>query len=289
MELIRTIGEMRAFVTRAKREGKRVGFVPTLGGLHEGHFSLLDAAGAECPVVVASIFLNPTQFAPGEDLASYPKSDEQDIAACRAHGVAAVFMPPLEEMYPGGPGECLAGVSVAKLPEHLCGRSRPGHFAGVCTVVLKLLNIVAPDRAYFGAKDFQQATIVRRMVRDLNVPVEIVVRPTVREADGLARSTRNKYLTAEQRREAPGLWGAVQLAQRLVGARRPAAREVVSAIYEYLAEHTPSGIVDYVELVDPETLAPVERTTGPVLVALAVKLGRARLIDNLLIDATGRE
>ncbi len=278
---------MRAFVARAKADGNRVGFVPTLGGLHEGHFSLFDAAAAQCPVVVASIFLNPTQFAPSEDLAAYPRNVEEDLAGCRAHGVAGVFMPAVEEMYPGGPGECLTRVSVAKLSEHLCGRSRPAHFAGVCTVVLKLLNIVQPDRAYFGAKDFQQATIVRRAARDLNVPVEIVVGPTVRDSDGLAHSTRNRYLTGQQRREAPGLFGALKLAKRVVRASHPPAGEVISAIRGYLAEHTPSGIVEYVELVDPETLAPVDATTGPVVAALAVKLGRARLIDNLLIDASG--
>ena len=287
MKVIRTIDAMRRFVRRAKGEEKLVGFVPTLGGLHEGHFSLFDAAAADCPVVVASIFLNPTQFAPTEDLASYPADERADLAACRAHGVSAAFVPAVAEMYPAGPAQCLTSVAVAKLGEHLCGRSRPGHFAGVCTVVLKLLNIVQPDRAYFGAKDYQQAAIVRRMAGDLNVPAAIVVRPTVREDDGLALSTRNRYLTAEQRGQAAALHAALKLGERMLAAPPVSGAEVAAAMRAYLSEHAPAGNVDYIELVDADTLAPVERPAGRVLVALAVKFERARLIDSLLVDAGG--
>ena len=282
MTVAESIEEIRRCVAAARAAGKTVGLVPTLGALHAGHFSLIDAARGECGFVVVSIFVNPLQFAPSEDLASYPRPIEADLAACEDRGVDAVFLPSAEQMYPR---DCLTQVTVARLSAGLCGRSRPGHFPGVCTVVAKLFHIVGADRAYFGAKDYQQSVIVRRMVEDLNLPLQVVVCPTVREADGLARSSRNEYLTPEQRAQAPALFASLQLAERMIRDGHPPAGEVVEAVREHLAEHAPDGVVDYIEIVDPEELTNVENTGGSVLVALAVTFGRARLIDNILVDA----
>ena len=281
MIVARTIQEIRAAVADARSAGNVVGLVPTMGALHAGHYSLIDAARRQCAFVAVSIFVNPIQFAPTEDLASYPRTPEADLAGCQARGVAAVFMPDAAEMYPQ---PCRTVVDVPALGRTLCGASRPGHFAGVCTVVAKLLNIVQPDVAYFGAKDFQQAAIIRRMADDLNFPLAIEVCPTVREPDGLAMSSRNAYLTPDQRRAAPALWQSLRMAAGLIADRRPPAGEVVKAILAYLADHAPGGVVDYVEIVEPRELSPVERTDGKVLIALAVRFGRARLIDNILVD-----
>jgi pantoate--beta-alanine ligase len=258
-----------------------VGFVPTMGGLHEGHLSLIDAAKAACDFVVVSIFVNPTQFAPGEDLDTYPRTPEADTDACKQRGVDLVFMPTVETMYPGG---AVATVSVGKLGEGLCGRTRPAHFAGVCTVVANLFNIVQPDKAFFGAKDFQQAVIVRRMASELNIPVEIVRCPIVREADGLAMSTRNAYLSADQREQAVALHGSLQLAQKLIRQSGPPAPDVAAEVREYLRQNAPDGEIDYVEIVEPQELTSVEIAAAPVLVAVAVKFGGTRLIDNVLVD-----
>ena len=284
MKIIYDIDEMRALVTAAKAGGKTVGLMPTLGGMHEGHFSLIDAARRDCDVVVVSIFLNPTQFGPAEDLAAYPQTLEADCAACDSRGVDVVFAPSVETMY-GGDG--LTEVRVNELSETLCGLSRPIHFAGVCTVVLKLLNIIPAQKAYFGAKDYQQAAIIKKMVADLNVPVEIVVCPIVREPDGLAMSSRNAYLTPDERAQAPALHAALQMATELIAASSPPAEQVVAAIRERLAEQAPSGEVEYVQIIDPQTLADVVTIGDRVVIALAVRFGRARLIDNLLVDAAG--
>jgi len=281
MIVARTIQEIRAAVAAAKSAGHVVGLVPTMGALHAGHYSLIDSARRQCPFVAVSIFVNPLQFGPAEDLARYPRTIEADLAGCQAHGVAAVLLPDAREMY-GRP--CRTVVEVPDLGRTLCGASRPGHFAGVCTVVAKLFNIVQPDVAYFGAKDFQQAAIIRRMADDLNFPLVIAVCPTVREPDGLAMSSRNAYLTPDERREAPALWQSLAMAADLVAGRHPPAGEVVEAILAYLAGHAPGGVVDYVEIVDPRELSPVEKTDGNVLIALAVRFGRARLIDNILVD-----
>ncbi len=281
MIVARTIQEIRAAVAAAKSAGNVVGLVPTMGALHAGHYSLIDAARRRCPFVAVSIFVNPLQFGPAEDLAKYPFTPEDDLTGCQVHGVAAVLLPDVPEMYPR---PCRTVVDSPVLARSLCGTSRPGHFAGVCTVVAKLFNIVQPDVAYFGAKDFQQATILRRMAEDLNFPLEIEVCPTVREPDGLAMSSRNVYLTPEQRREAPALRRSLQMAAGLITGKRPLAGEVVEAILAYLADRAPGGVVDYVEIVEPLGLSPVERTDGKVLVALAVRFGRARLIDNILVD-----
>jgi len=281
MNVFETIEAVRRSVRQARAAGKSIGFIPTMGALHAGHLSLLDAARGECGYVVVSLFVNPTQFGPAEDLGSYPRTPEADRAACESHGADAIFAPPVEEMYPR---PSLTQVAVPPLARGLCGRSRPEHFPGVCTVVAKLLNIVGPDRAYFGAKDRQQAVIVRRMAEDLNFPVAVVVCPTVREADGLAMSSRNRYLTGAQRVEAAALYGALQRAEGLIRREHPPAETVIEAIREHLAAHAPTGVVDYVEIVDPRELSDVQRTDRPVLIALAVGFGRARLIDNILVD-----
>ncbi|MFW6133674.1 MAG: pantoate--beta-alanine ligase [Planctomycetota bacterium] len=281
MKTVRTIAEVRQAVGEARAAGRSVGLVATMGALHAGHFSLIDRVRAAGDFVVVSIFVNPTQFAPGEDYESYPRSEAADVAGCEARGAELVFAPDAAEMYRGG---SLTTVHVARLSETLCGASRPGHFDGVCTVVAKLLNIVAPDRAYFGAKDYQQATILRRMVADLDFPVELVVCPTVRETDGLAVSSRNRYLNPDQRRQAPALYGALREGERVIAASAPPAGEVVAAVRDRLRAGAPDGEIDYVRVVDPETLADVERTDRPVVIAAAVRLGPARLIDNVRVE-----
>jgi pantoate--beta-alanine ligase len=284
MKIIRNITEMREFAEQAKAAGKTVGLVPTLGGMHDGHISLIDAAMAECDEVVVSIFLNPTQFAPTEDLDAYPLTPESDHKACEARGVAAIFEPSPEEMYGDG---AVTQVIVSELTETLCGRSRPIHFAGVCTVVSKLFNIIPAQKAYFGDKDYQQAAVIRRMVADLNIPVEIVTCPIVREADGLAMSSRNANLSADERKQATALYGALQMAAEMIAAEHPPAEQIVAAIREYLGERAPLGEIDYAQIVDPETLADVVSTERPVQIALAVQFGRARLIDNMRVDPGG--
>ncbi|MHC4983115.1 MAG: pantoate--beta-alanine ligase [Planctomycetota bacterium] len=282
MKVAKTIREVRAAIAQARqslRPGSEqaagtVGLVPTMGALHEGHYSLIDRARGECDFVTVSIFVNPAQFGPNEDLEAYPRTPEADLAGCEHRGVDLVFMPGAEEMHPQ---EALTTVAVERLARGLCGRSRPTHFPGVCTVVAKLFNIVLPERAYFGAKDFQQAVIIRQMVADLDFPVEIVVCPTVREPDGLAVSSRNAYLTAEERKQATALFGALSLAERMIRRQQPPTARVVEAIRKHLSMHAPDGMVDYAQIVDPEELTDVERTDRPVLVALAVKFGRAVL------------
>ncbi len=281
MILAETILDLRQAVRVVRAAGETIGLVPTMGALHAGHTSLIDAAAGECDFVVVTIFVNPIQFAPTEDFADYPRAPVADLALCEQHGAAAIFAPGVEEMFPR---QNETSVSVAHLSEKLCGRSRPGHFTGVCTVVAKLFNLVQPDRAYFGAKDYQQAVILRRMAEDLNFPVEVVTCPIVREPDGLAISSRNAYLTQEQRLQAPALYAALRHAQAWVRRETPAAAEVIQAIRADLAEHAPLGEVDYVQLVDPETLEDVETTDRPVVTALAVRFGKARLIDNLRIE-----
>jgi len=280
MLVAKTIEEIRQFACSSHREGKTIGFVPTMGALHEGHVSLFEAAAAACDLVIVSIFVNLTQFGEGEDFAQYPRNLPGDLALCREHGVCAVFTPDEEEMYP--PGR-LTEMTVRELDSRLCGRSRPGHFAGVATVVAKLFNIVGPDKAFFGAKDYQQTVVIRRMTLGLNYPVEIVVCPTVRHGDGLAVSSRNTYLSAEHRKQATSLWGALEMVASLIRRRRPPTEEVVATIREHLATHAPEGVVDYIQIVDPADLTDVRTTKRAVLVALAVNFGTTRLIDNVLV------
>lgn len=282
MIVVERIDALRRELAPARREGRTVGLVPTMGALHEGHLSLVDAARADCDVVAVSIFVNPTQFAAGEDLDAYPRTGPADTAACEARGVDVVFRPSVEEMCGASP---LTRVTVSELSAGLCGRSRPEHFAGVCTVVAKLFNIVQPDRAYFGAKDFQQAAIIRRMVDDLNFPVEIVTCPIVRETDGLAISSRNARLARGHRAQAVALSQSLALAERMIRAESPPAQAVIGAMRNHLAGHAPDGEIDYIEIVDPRALASVQDASPPVLVALAVRFGPTRLIDNVLVDA----
>ncbi|MCP4375133.1 MAG: pantoate--beta-alanine ligase [bacterium] len=284
MKTTETITEVREIVTTARAGGMTIGFVPTMGGLHQGHLSLIDAARNACDFVVVSIFVNPTQFAPGEDLSTYPGSIESDLSACSARGADLVFVPDVKTMYPQ---EAVTSVTVSELTGNLCGKSRPTHFAGVCTVVAKLLNIVGPDKAFFGQKDFQQLVIVTRMVEDLDIPVEIVSCPIVRESDGLAMSTRNQHLDDACRAQAVALHGALESAAAKIRLSHPPANEIIAAAGEHISTNAPDGDIDYIQIVDPQTLCNVETTDGIVLIAIAVKFPGARLIDNMLVDSEG--
>lgn len=275
---------MRNASRAARREGKRLGFVPTMGALHEGHLSLVRAARAACGIVAASIFVNPTQFGPNEDLAKYPRSFERDRKLLEEEGVELLFAPPVEEMYPAG---AVTWVTVEELSGKLDGRSRPGHLRGVTTIVSKLFHVVEPDVAFFGQKDAAQVAIIRHMVRDLKFPVEIVVCPIVREADGLAMSSRNAYLDPEQRRQALVLHRTLMLVKELVdrGERR-AATLVAAAREEFTRE--PAVRLDYFEIVDAGSLDPVEDVSSGALVAVAAYVGTTRLIDNVVLPCNSR-
>jgi pantoate--beta-alanine ligase len=276
---IKTIAEMRAAGAEARRGGKRLGFVPTMGALHEGHLSLVRAARSRCDAVAVSIFVNPTQFGPNEDFSKYPRSFERDSEMLEAEGVDLIFAPSVEEMYPKG---AVTFVTVEGLSEKLCGRSRPGHFRGVTTVVSKLFHIVQPNVAFLGQKDAAQAVIVKKMVRDLDLPVEIVVCPIVREADGLAMSSRNAYLDPAQRRSATVLYRALMQVQSLAGKGERTSAKLIDAAQRVFSEE-PAVKVDYLEIVDNQTLDPVADVSGGALVAVAAFVGPTRLIDNILL------
>lgn len=280
MQIATTINEVRANVKAWKKEGLSVGFVPTMGYLHEGHGSLISRARKENDKVVVSIFVNPMQFGPGEDLESYPRDLDKDSAYCESLGADLIFHPEPEEMYTDG---FCSYVDMSVLTEELCGLSRPVHFRGVCTVVNKLFNIVQPDRAYFGQKDAQQLAIIRRMVQDLNMDLEIIGCPIVREEDGLAKSSRNTYLSAEERQAALVLSKAVKLGQELVAAGETNAKKIVSEM-STLIEKEPLARIDYVKAVDGLTMQQIETVKAPMLVALAVYIGKTRLIDNFMIS-----
>lgn len=270
---------MRAASRAARLARQRVGFVPTMGALHQGHLSLVRAARAASDLVAASIFVNPTQFGPNEDLARYPRSFESDRQLLENEGVHLLFAPPVEEMYPEG---SVTWVEVEELSNKLDGRSRPGHFRGVTTVVAKLFHIIEPDAAFFGQKDAAQVAIIRRMVRDLNLPVEIVVCPIVRESDGLAMSSRNAYLNPEQRKQALVLHRSLVRVQALAERGESAALKLAAAGREEFSRE-PSVRLDYFEIVNPDTLDPVPEVAGETLVAVAAYVGTTRLIDNLLL------
>jgi pantoate--beta-alanine ligase len=281
-QLTQTVADTRRAVAAARGRGLTVGLVPTMGALHEGHASLIRLARRQCGFVAVSIFVNPAQFGPAEDFSRYPRTLPDDVAVCEAERADLVFAPEPATVYPPG---FRTFVEVAELGDHLCGPSRPGHFRGVATVVLKLLNSVQPDRAYFGQKDAQQSRIVRQMVRDLDVPTEIVVGPTVREPDGLALSSRNRYLSPTERRHATVLIGALSDARRRVEAGE---RDAV-ALRTMMADRvraTPGAVLDYAEVVDADLFRPVNRLTGPAVAALAVRFGETRLIDNIELPAT---
>ena len=274
-----TLRELRAALAAARNEGKRIGLVPTMGALHEGHLSLVRAARAECDVTVVSIYVNPSQFGPNEDLAKYPRTLQADLDLLAGCGTNFVWAPTDAEVY--RPGHA-TWVEVGAVAEPLEGECRPGHFRGVATIVLKLFNVVQPDAAYFGQKDFQQAAVIRRMVADLDVPVEIRVCPIVREPDGLAMSSRNRYLSEAARRRALVLWKSLQLAAELVAQGERRAAVIADRMREVLLTAGDARI-DYIALVDPETLQPVGTVAQPALAALAVRIENTRLIDNCIL------
>ncbi|HLO07640.1 MAG TPA: pantoate--beta-alanine ligase [Terriglobales bacterium] len=279
MKICHTIDEMRAARHAARREGKAVGLVPTMGALHEGHLSLVRMARAQCDLVVVSIFINPLQFGPHEDLAKYPRNFDRDRDLLEREGVEVIFAPTVEEMYPAG---AITYVTVEALSDRLCGRSRPGHFRGVTTVVSKLFHIVEPDRAFFGQKDAAQSVIIRRMVRDLDIPVQVVIGPIVREPDGLAMSSRNAYLDASQRLSALVLHRSLLAVQERFDRGERKVQALIEAGKQVFSED-PSVRLDYLEIVDTETLDPVDRFSHSALVAVAAFVGKARLIDNVVL------
>lgn len=279
MKIVGTVKEVREQVKEWKKQGLSVGFVPTMGYLHEGHKSLMDAARKGNDKVVVSIFVNPMQFGPTEDLATYPRDLDHDAALCESAGVDLIFHPEPEEMYEK---DFCSFVDMTGLTEGLCGKTRPIHFRGVCTVVNKFFNIVTPDRAYFGQKDGQQLAVIKRMVRDLNMDIEIVGCPIVREEDGLAKSSRNTYLSSEERKAALILSKTVALGKELAKTEKD-ANKVVEAMKKNI-ETEPLAKIDYVEAVDALSMAPVEKLEGTCMLAMAVYIGKTRLIDNTLIN-----
>ena len=283
MKVIRSIRAMRRFVAQARGAGQSVGLVPTMGFLHEGHLSLIRKARKECGSVVVSIFVNPTQFAPGDDLTSYPRDFERDRKLARSVGADAIFFPAADRMYPK---DFSTYVVEERLSESLCGGSRPGHFRGVATVVLKLFNIVQPDRAYFGRKDAQQALIIKRMVRDLDLPVKVRVEPVVREKDGLALSSRNKYLGPDERKDAAVLYRSLVMAKNMVDSGEKSCYKIRCKMAK-LIDAAGTSRIDYISIVDAQTLVEAKKAEGRLIIALAVFFGKARLIDNIVVK--GRE
>lgn len=284
MEVTETIKSVRRLVKAARSKGNKIGLVPTMGALHIGHICLIEKAVKGSDFVVVSIFVNPTQFGPAEDFEKYPRPFESDLEICRKAGVDVVFAPSPQEMYKK---ENLTWVNVEKLTEPLCGRSRPRHLRGVTTVCAKLFNIVEPDVAYFGQKDAQQAIVIKRMVADLNMPLEIVVCPTVREPDGLAVSSRNKYLSEQQRKDATCIYKALKKCESLVEAGTTDSKTIIGEMKQILNQVS-SIEIEYISIVDAESLQELERIAGKALAAVAVKIGSARLIDNIIVDA-GRQ
>jgi pantoate--beta-alanine ligase len=280
MKIITTLSEMQSCADTFRRAGKTIGLVPTMGFLHEGHVSLMRRARQECDIVVVSIFVNPTQFGPNEDLDRYPRDEAGDRAKCEAAGVDVLFMPAAAGMYPHTPS---VFVAVEGISDVLEGAIRPGHFRGVATVVAKLFNIVKPHKAFFGQKDYQQCAVIRRMVNGLNMDVDVVVLPTVREPDGLAMSSRNSYLSADDRRKAAVIHRALSAAEQLARAGGKEPEKLKNNMLAVLRE-VPGIEIDYVEVADNETLAPIVSAQDSMVLLVAVRLGHTRLIDNLVIS-----
>jgi pantoate--beta-alanine ligase len=278
MQVLTTVAAMRAACLEGRQRGQTLGFVPTMGALHAGHLALIRTARAQCDVVAASIFVNPKQFGPNEDFAKYPRTFEQDCALLEAEGTALVFAPQPEEMYRSGAATM---VEVEGVGDRLDGVSRPGHFRGVATVVAKLFHIVGPDRAFFGQKDAAQVAVLRRMVRDLDFDVELVVCPTVREADGLAMSSRNRYLSPSERAQALVLSRALQAMRAAYQAGERQAARLLGIGHEVMATE-PAVRIDYLTIVDPDTLLPLELASAGAMAAVAAHVGATRLIDNVL-------
>ena len=282
MKIITAVQEMQQTVLELRRQGKRIAFVPTMGYLHEGHASLMREGRKQGDVLVLSIFVNPTQFGPNEDLDRYPRNLEGDCGLAQGCGTDIVFAPTAREMYPAG---FQTTVSLGSLTEPLCGASRPGHFNGVAVVVTKLFGIVQPDLAFFGKKDFQQLAVIRQMTADLNLAVTVVGMPIVREADGLAMSSRNSYLSAEERQQALCLYRAVLAVRELFDQGETAVEPLLAAARARIAE-APVAVIDYIELRDGITLEPAAKAAAGTLLALAVKVGATRLIDNTVLGDT---
>mgnify|MGYP001554714250 CR=1 FL=1 len=279
MKVFETVKEMQKYAIKQKSKGKSIGFVPTMGALHDGHFSLVKAGVKKCDITFASIFVNPTQFAPGEDLDKYPRTLEQDKKKLKKLGVNALFLPSNEIMYEPGYN---TWVEITGLTAKLCGKSRPSHFKGVTTVVSKLFNICLPDYAFFGQKDYQQCVVIKRMIRDLNFPVKIKVCPIVREKDGLAMSSRNKYLNEEQREQALVLYKSLNRAKEIINSGEKQVKKIISEMKSIIK--TASGAkIDYMEIIDAHTLEAVTTVERDVAIALAVYIGKTRLIDNIIL------
>ena len=279
MQIIKKIDELRSIIKGWKREGLTVGLVPTMGYLHEGHESLIKRAVKENDRVVVSDFVNPTQFAPNEDFESYPRDIDADARLCEKAGASIIFNPEADEMY----NSALTFVDMDKITKVLCGKTRPIHFSGVCTVVSKLFNIVTPDRAYFGQKDAQQLCVIKKMVKDLNFDIEIVGCPIIREADGLAKSSRNTYLNAEERQAALCLSRSLETGRKMIADGEKDVKTIVDAVKAEI-ENEPLAQIDYVEIVDFDNLEPLETVQTPLLCAMAVYIGKTRLIDNFIIE-----
>ena len=277
-EVITTIPQLRDRVRRARLAERRVGFVPTMGALHAGHRRLMDVARRECDVLIVSVFVNPLQFDRPDDLERYPRTLENDVDLCAAAGVDMVFVPSMSEMYPSDP---VCVIEVGRVADHLCGRFRPGHFRGVATVVMKLMEITQADQAYFGEKDAQQLAVVRRLVEDFNVPIAIVGVPTVREPDGLALSSRNQRLSADERRAAPVLYRALKVAEQLIRSGDGDVAQVEAAARQVIEDERAVRL-EYLQIVEPREMQPVDRIDGPVIAAGAIWVGSTRLIDNVI-------
>jgi len=281
MELAKTIKSVRELVKAARSEGKKIGFVPTMGALHIGHISLIDRAVKECDFVVVSIYVNPTQFGPSEDFEKYPRTLDADLKICQQVGADVVFAPSDNEMYQA---KNVTWVDTEKLTEPLCGRSRPGHFKGVTGVCAKLFNIVTPDIAYFGQKDAQQSIVIKKMVADLNMPLQITICPTLREPDGLALSSRNKYLEPQQRKDAPLIYESLKIAADAIGQGTKEPQTIIDQMRNTLSR-IKNADIEYVSIVNADNLRYLDKIAGRTLIALAVKIGDTRLIDNILVDA----
>jgi pantoate--beta-alanine ligase len=280
MQVLKSCDEVRRWIKDERIIGRKIGLVPTMGYLHDGHLRLVRAARKENEVVVMSIFVNPLQFGPQEDFRTYPRDLERDVQLAEEAGVDIVFVPAVEEMYPQYPQ--FTSVNVAKITEGLCGASRPGHFTGVATVVAKLFNIVMPDRAYFGQKDYQQVQVIKRMAADLNFPIEIKTVPIKREVDGLAMSSRNFYLSKEERKQALSLYDSLMICKSLFNQGEKCTDKLIRAIKERI-EREPDAVIDYIQICATDTLEEVQYINGPVVALLAVRIGKTRLIDNLIL------
>jgi len=284
MEIAKTTESVRNLVKAARSKGKKIGFVPTMGAMHIGHISLIEAAVKKCDFVVVSICVNPAQFGPDEYFEKYPRPLKTDLEICRKASVDVVFTPATKQMYPQ---ENLTWVNAEKLTEQLCGRFRTGHFRGVTTVCAKLFNIVAPDIAFFGQKDAQQAIVIKRMVADLNMPLKIVVCPTIREPNGLAVSSRNQYLTEQQRKDATYVYKSLEECRKLINSGITDSKTIIAKMRKILNQ-APSIKIEYISIIDADTLQELKKITGKVLTAVAVKIGSTRLIDNIVVDAGER-